>query len=158
MSPNGLAVLKYFETCKLDAYPDPASKDGSPWTIGWGHTGPEVHRGLKWTQEKADAVLLLDLKARELAVCQMVSSAISQGMFDALVDMAYNVGEDALRHSTLLRLVNAGDMAGAAAQFLRWDKAGGRPMRGLTRRCKAREQLALGHDGQWAIQAGLAAA
>ena len=46
ISDNGLEVLKYFESCHLEAYPDPGSADGKPWTIGWGHTGPEVTKGL----------------------------------------------------------------------------------------------------------------
>ena len=54
------ALVKRFEGCRLDAYPDPAT-GGDPWTIGWGHTGPEVHKGLTISQDIADAYLLKDL-------------------------------------------------------------------------------------------------
>ena len=156
-SQNGIAVLKHFENCSLSAYPDPAT-GGAPWTIGWGHTGPEVAPGLVWTQAKADAQLLADLAAREFTVSCAVTGGVDQGQFDALVDFVYNLGAGNFEGSTLLKLVNAGDMAGAAAQFSRWNRAAGKPMRGLTRRRAAEAALFAGKTGTQAIAVGVAAA
>lgn len=156
-SQNGITVLKYFENCSLSAYPDPAT-GGAPWTIGWGHTGPEVVRGLVWTQVKADAQLLTDLAEREMAVSCAVTSRINQGQFDALAVFTYNLGIGNLQSSTLLRLVNADDMVSAIAQFPRWNRAAGKPMRGLTRRRAAEAALFAGKTGTQAIAIGVAAA
>ncbi|PUB36620.1 lysozyme [Pseudomonas sp. GV105] len=156
-SQNGIAVLKHFESCSLSAYPDPAT-GGAPWTIGWGHTGPEVVPGLVWTQAKADAQLLADLSARELTVSCAVTGGLDQGQFDALVDFVYNLGAGNFEGSTLLKLVNAGDMSGAAAQFARWNRAAGKPMRGLTRRRAAEAALFSGKTGTQAVAIGVAAA
>jgi len=156
-SPDGIAVLKYFENCSLTAYPDPAT-GGAPWTIGWGHTGPEVVPGLTWTQDQAADQLVTDLSSREQTVSGAVTAALTQGQFDALVDFVYNLGAGNFLSSTLLCLVNAGDMTGAAAQFARWNKAAGVPMRGLTRRRAAEAALFAGSSGADAIAAGVAAA
>ncbi|MFY0732297.1 lysozyme [Pseudomonas sp. NFX15] len=156
-SQNGIAVLKYFENCSLSAYPDPAT-GGAPWTIGWGHTGPEVANGIVWTQAKADAQLLTDLASREMVVSCAVTKTLTQGQFDALVDFVYNLGAGNFEGSTLLKLINAGDMEGSMAQFGRWNRAAGRPMRGLTRRRAADAALFAGKTGTQAIAIGVAAA
>ncbi len=156
-SQNGIAVLKYFENCSLSAYPDPAT-GGAPWTIGWGHTGPEVVRGLVWTQAKADAQLLADLAEREMSVSCAVTSSVSQGQFDALVVFVYNLGHGNFEGSTLLRMVNAGDMDKAISQFPRWNRANGKPMRGLKRRRAAEAALFAGKTGTQAIAIGVDAA
>lgn len=157
ISSNGIAVLKYFEDCHLKAYPDPAT-GGAPWTIGWGHTGPEVKRGLVWTQNQADDALVADLARFERAVSAAVHVPLNQGQFDALVSFTYNLGEGNLKSSTLLKMVNAGNFAGAAEQFKRWNKANGKTMRGLTRRRAAEQCLFLGMGGASAIERGVAAA
>lgn len=158
LSKNGVEVAHYFESCKLVAYPDPGSKDGKPWTIGWGHTGPEVCKGLVWTHEQADAAFLVDVAKFERAVTQLVRVLMLQGQFDALVLFAYNVGRKALETSTLLRKLNAGDYDGAALEFRRWNKNDGKLMRGLTRRRVAEECLFRGMDAAAAIKNGVAAA
>lgn len=165
-SENGIAVLHYFESCKLKAYPDPGSKNGAPWTIGWGHTGTEVKPGLIWTQEQADAAFVIDLRRFERDVASLVKVPITQGQFDALVSFAYNVGSDidadtiaeGLGDSTLLRKLNAGDYEGAALEFRKWNKNDGKTMRGLTRRRYAEECLFRGMGSAAAIQKGVAAA
>lgn len=153
VSPNAIAVLHYFESCKLTAYPDPGT-GGAPWTIGWGHTGPEVKPGLKWSQEKADTVFREDLARFESGVLSMVRYGVDQAQFDALVCFAYNCGLTALRGSTLLRLFNSNDFVGAAGQFGRWNKAGGKEMKGLTRRRAAERALFEGKNGAEAIAVG----
>ena len=158
LSQHGVAVAHYFEQCKLNAYPDPGSENGDPWTIGWGHTGPEVKPGLVWTQEQADAAFLIDVTRFERDVVALVKVPLTQGQFDALVLFAYNVGSKALETSTLLRKLNNEDYAGAALEFRRWNKNDGKVMRGLTRRRAAEECLFRGMAGADAIQKGVAAA
>jgi lysozyme len=165
-SPNAVVVMHYFEDCRLQAYPDPGSRDGQPWTIGWGHTGPDVKPGTVWTQQQADEAFMADLRVIERGVASLIQVPVSQGQFDALVSFAYNVGLDidsdtraeGLGDSTLLRKLNAADYAGAALEFLKWDKNGGRPMRGLTRRRYAERALFTGMSGAEAIAHGVAAA
>jgi lysozyme len=132
-SLTGLALTERFEGCELEAYPDPATH-GAPWTIGYGHTGPDVHPGLVWSVEQAQAALAADMNHTVNCVNALVSVPLSQGEFDALVDFVFNVGAGALQHSTLLRLLNAGDYAAAANEFQKWDRAGGVVMAGLLRR------------------------
>ena len=149
-SPAGIALMHEFESCKLEAYPDPGSRDGKPWTIGWGSTGPDIVKGLKWTQAQADARFLSDLAKFEDGVNRLVGGApTTQSQFDALVSLAYNIGldEDAdtiaegLVDSSLLRKHKAGDFAGAQAAFKAWRFNDGREMRGLVRRRAAEAKL-----------------
>ena len=146
----GLALIQSFEQCRLKAYPDPGSADGEPWTIAWGHTGG-VKEGDTCTQEEADALQLLDLAIAESGVDSLVKVPITQNQRDALISFAYNVGLDmdtdqvaeGLGDSTLLRKLNAGDVAGAAAEFPKWNKNDGKVMNGLTRRRLAEQKLFL---------------
>lgn len=156
ISANGIAVAHYFEQCRLAAYPDPGSKDGKPWTNGWGHTGPDVVKGTVWTQAHADEVFEKDLLKHEARVARLVKVPLTQGQYDALVLFDYNTG--ALHSSTLLKLLNAGDYAGAQAQFKRWNKNDGKVMRGLIRRRAAEECLFAGMGGADAIARGVKAA
>ncbi|MGL6378214.1 lysozyme [Aeromonas hydrophila] len=158
ISVDGVAVAHYFENCKLQAYPDQGSKNGEPWTIGRGHTGPEVKPGLVWTQAQADAAFLVDIARFERDVLSLVKVPVNQGQFDALVLFSYNVGSKALESSTLMRKLNAGDYDGAAVEFRRWNKNDGKVMRGLTRRRAAEECLFMGMNGSEAIKHGVAAA
>ena len=158
VSKNGIAVMHYFEACELTAYPDPGSKDGKPWTIGWGHTGPEVAKGLRWTQDQADAAFAEDLVKFENAVSAAVKVSLTQGQFDALVSFAYNLGTGSLKSSTLLRKLNAKDYEGAEAEFARWVKNDGKTMRGLVRRRAAEAALFDGADSKHAIAYGVSQA
>jgi lysozyme len=124
-------VIESFEGCQLAPYQDSVGV----WTIGFGHTGEDVYEGCSAiSQADADSLLSTDLALFEQAVNGMVSDQTGQQEFDALVSFAYNLGEGALRGSTLLRMHNAGDYAGAAGQFQRWNHAGGQVLAGLTRR------------------------
>jgi lysozyme len=137
-------LIKRFEGCRLSAYPDPGT-GGDPWTIGYGHTGPEVHRGLVWTQAQADAGLALDVARFADKVEGLVgTAATTQGEFDALVCFAFNVGAGNLASSTLLRKHKAGDKAGAAVEFGKWTHAAGKVLPGLVTRRKAEAALYLG--------------
>jgi lysozyme len=120
-SAAGVGAIRLFEGCKLTAYQD----TGGVWTIGVGHTGPEVVPGLVWTQAQADVVLGKDLSRFEVAVAAAVKVPLRQGQFDALVSLAFNIGTAAFSGSTLVRKLNAGDVRGAGLQFIVWHKDNG---------------------------------
>lgn len=116
---NGVAVMHFYEACKLSAYPDPAT-GCAPWTIGYGCTGPGIAQGLTWTQEQAERAFVDRLVDEfEPGIDRLVKVPLFPGQFDALVSLAYNIGLRNLRGSTLVKLLNAGDVDGAAAQFPR---------------------------------------
>jgi len=141
-SAKGVALMHKFEGCRLNAYPDPGSRDGTPWTIGWGSTGPGIAKGVTWTQKQADDRFVSDLVTYERGVQTALEGApVTQDQFDALVSFSYNVGTQALRTSTLARMHRAGDYVGAKAQFARWDKNDGKKMAGLARRRAAEAEL-----------------
>ena len=136
ISDVGLDLIKLHEGCKLVAYPDPGS-GGDPWTIGYGHTGSNIVPGLHISQEQADDYLRRDLAWVEKCINNSVKVDLTQGEFDALCSFVYNLGCSALGKSTLLAKLNAGDSDGAAQEFGRWTKAGGRVLQGLVVRRKA---------------------
>lgn len=136
---KGEALIKSYEKCKLVAYPD---QKGVP-TIGWGHTGPEVHLGLTCTQAQADAWFEQDTQVAVLQVIRSLDVAVSQNQFDALVAFTYNVGVTAEGHSTLVRLINAGRSIAASAEFPKWNHVDGKVSNGLTARRAAEKALYL---------------
>lgn len=136
----GLKLLKEFEGCNLKAYPDPGT-GADPWTIGWGHTGAEVHPGMSITQQRADELLKQDIETFERAVYNFVQVPMTENQFSALVCFAYNVG--GWRGSTLFRLVRARKMHEAADEFPKWCHAGGKVLNGLVRRRAAERDLFL---------------
>jgi len=140
LSDAGIALIKEMEGLRLDAYPDPAT-GGDPWTIGYGHTGPDVRQGLMITAETAEELLRLDCAKFEDCVTDAVEVELAQHQFDALVSFAFNLGCGALMASTLLKLLNAGNFAAAEAQFTRWNRAAGKVMGGLTRRRLAEAEM-----------------
>lgn len=142
ISDAGIALIKEFEGCELTAYPDPAT-GGDPWTIGVGHTGPEVVQGLTITEAQADEYLRSDIERFEQCVEAAVGEHVLPEEFDACVSLAFNIGCENFRQSTLVRMIRAGNTRGAADQFLRWNKANGKVMAGLTRRRQAERALFL---------------
>ena len=137
MNP-AVPIIKEFEGCKLKAYKCPADV----WTIGYGHTDG-VKEGDVITQEKADALLASDLDLFSSGVKRLVSANLDYNQLGALVAFAFNVGLGNFRHSSLLRLVNQGDFLDAANEFLKWNKANGKVLPGLTRRREAERALFL---------------
>ncbi|AXE34815.1 lysozyme [Chromobacterium phragmitis] len=133
----GLNLIKQFEGLRLIAYQDAVGI----WTIGYGHTGPDVAPGKTITQLQADQLLQNDLARFESGVSNLVKVPLNANQFSALVSFSYNLGLGNLQNSTLLRLLNQRDYAGAAGQFPRWDKAGGRVLPGLSRRRLAEQAL-----------------
>lgn len=139
LNQAGINLIKEFEGCRLKAYKDPV---GIP-TIGYGRI-KGVKMGDVITQEQADNYLVEEIAAEYApGVERLVKVAINDNQFAALVSFAYNVGVGALGKSTLLRKLNTGDYAGAANQFLVWNKAGGKALAGLTRRRGAERDLFL---------------
>ena len=143
---RGLRLIRDFEGCArirqdglVDAYPDPGT-GADPWTIGWGATGPGIGPGTVWTQEQCDKRLEEDVArhARDVATA-LGNAQTTQAQFDALVSFHYNTG--AIARSTLLRLHRAGKYGEAAAEFARWNRAGGSILKGLVRRRKAEAAL-----------------
>ena len=126
ISNNGIALIKRFEGCRLTAYPDPGT-GGDPWTIGYGWTGKvdgkPIKPGMKIDDATADRLLRTGVVSFDQA--------------------AYNIGTRALSTSTLMKKLNAGDVKGAADEFLRWNRSGGKVMAGLTNRRKAEREVFL---------------
>ena len=138
-SEKGLQLIAGFEGLRLAAYPDPGT-GGEPWTIGYGHTDG-VRPGDRCTEAQAMGWLQDDVRFAEAAVARNVTVALEQNQFDALVSFTFNLGAGAFAQSTLLRLLNRGDYAGAAGQFGRWVHVGAAVLHGLVRRRAAERAL-----------------
>lgn len=141
---RGLALIKEFEGCKLSAYQCPAGI----WTIGIGSThygdGTPVTKNRTLPTEKAAIALLAATIGQYEKAVNAMGVELTQNEFDALVCLCYNIGAGNFLKSTLVKMLKAGDdKAEIAQQFLRWDKAGGKPLAGLTRRRNAEAELFL---------------
>jgi len=142
---RGLELVKHFEGCKLKAYKDPVGI----WTIGFGHTGLKhndgtVYKGRTITVQDAEDLLRLDMSIFCERVENLVTAVLTDDQFDALVSFDFNTG--ALHNSTLRKKLNAGDYEGAAKEFLKWDKSGGKVLRGLSRRRQSEQNLFNGKE------------
>jgi lysozyme len=142
----GMALLRRREGCRLRAYRD----EGGVWTIGWGHTGPEVREGLCISQGEADAHLQEDVAKHAAIVERCVRVPLTDNQFAALVCLAYNIGPTAFRESTLLRLLNGDpargvrpDYLAAANHFLDWKYCGHKLSGNLLERRKLERELFL---------------
>ena len=137
ISQTGIDLIKQFEGFRSKAYICPAGV----LTIGYGSTGKHVQPGTSINTAYGEKLLREDVARFESAVNRLVRVPMSQGQFDALVSFAFNVGEGALAKSTLLRKLNAGDYSGAAQEFKRWNRGGGRVLAGLVKRREAEATL-----------------
>lgn len=136
LSVAGIQHIKDSEGLRTTAYPDPAT-GGAPWTICYGHTGPEVYRGLTVSKEQCELWLRQDTDKHERFVKGMVTKPVRQGEFNAMVSFSLNAGPTNLRNSTLLRKFNAGDRIGSCNEYPRWKYANKMILEGLvTRRFK----------------------
>ncbi len=142
LSQAGLNHIKANEGLRTTAYRDPVGI----WTIGYGHTGADVKPGQKITEAQAEALLRKDVAWAENAVRKNVKVPLTQGQFDALTSFTFNCGAGALQKSTLLKKLNAGDYAGAQAEFGKWVHGGGKVLPGLVRR-RAEEAQMFGNRG-----------
>lgn len=134
-----LGFIAHWEGSREQVYLDIV---GVP-TVCEGHTGPEVKLGDRWTKPQCDAILVKNVDRFSDAVLGCVQVPINQHQYDAFVALAFNVGSNAFCGSTLVRLANAGDVAGACKQILRWNRAGGRVVKGLANRRQAEYELCI---------------
>jgi lysozyme len=139
-SKNGISLTKQSESCELEAYPDPGTKDdpdplkrGIPWTIGYGHT-KGVYTGMTCTPEQAEDWLVEDIASSIKTVNDLVKVELSQNQFDALVDFAFNVGRGNFLKSELLQKLNEGRYSEVDDELKEWNLAGGKVMGGLVKR------------------------
>ena len=145
ISNNGINLIKHFEGLSLKPYLDVVNIP----TIGWGNTfyedGTKVTLKDKPITEERALKLLEIVANRDFAdkIFPSIKVKVSQSQFDAMVSLAYNIGVGAFLKSTLLKKVNAGDFAGASEEFLRWNKANGKEVLGLTKRREREKQLFL---------------
>lgn len=143
VSERGCREIQNWEGLRLIAYQDPRGI----WTIGYGHTGPDVYQGKTITRGEAEALFRADLERFEKGVENSLNLPATQQQFDAMVCLAYNIGLGAFKRSTVLRKFNAGDYRGAADAFLMWRLAevngGYLELPGLVRRRQAERRLFL---------------
>jgi len=144
INDRGLTLVKVFEGLRLEAYQDSVGI----WTIGYGTTSDivPVRPGMVITESQAEMLLRQGLVGFEEDVARLIKVPLTSDQFSALVVFTYNVGPGALSESTLRRKLNDGDYGGAAEEFLRWNKAGGEELPGLTRRRRAERALFLSQD------------
>lgn len=138
LSPAGEAFIKDKEQFRANKYPDGRGH----YSIGYGH---QIQPGESFaqpiTQLEADDLFDLDSARSAQGVSDALKVQVSQDQFDALVSLAYTIGLGAFAGSTLLRLLNAGDFAGAAAQFPAWINSSGHVNNGLVLRRSAEQSL-----------------
>lgn len=144
ISQAGIDLIKGFESLQLDAYRCPAGV----WTIGWGHT-LGVQPGTQISRERAEELLAEDISAVERDLPAVVQVNLTQGQWDAMVSLSFNLCGGAQRLPKtcphLLACIHAGDFAGAAQQLLNINHAAtGQILPGLTRRRQAERTLFLG--------------
>lgn len=140
ISKDGLKFIKHYEGFRNKAYRDV----GGVWTCGYGHTR-NVNQRTSCDEQLGERWLLEDIWFVEEGVNDLCKIPLTQAQFDALVSFSFNVGLDidadvkaeGLGDSTLLRKLNSKDYAGAALEFLKWNKVKGKEVAGLTKRRKA---------------------
>lgn len=138
VSEKGLAFIREWEGCRLKAYKD----GGGVWTIGVGHTGPDVKPGMTITQFEADELLRLDIEDHDIS--RLLGNApTTQNQFDAMSSLAFNIGLSRFAGSTVLKRHKLGNKTGAANAFLLWHYDNGKPVRGLMRRREAERKVYL---------------
>jgi lysozyme len=136
VSQVGIDLVKHFEGCRLSAYQD----QKGIWTIGYGHTRG-VSQGMTCTQADSDHWLAEDMAMAAAVITERVKAPLTQSQFDALTSLTFNIGAFRFTTSTLLKKLNAGDVAGAAAEFGKWIQAGTRVSAGLITRRAAERAL-----------------
>ncbi len=144
VSDECIKMINHHEGVRLKPYQDPIGL----WTVGVGHLiGDGKTLPIEWfrtlTIDEVDELLKSDLRKFERGVLRLCPNHLTQSRFDALVSFAFNVGLGNLQASTLRQKHNRGDILGASQEFLKWNKAGGRVLRGLTIRRKDESNLYL---------------
>lgn len=141
IGPRGLALIRKFEGLELKAYQD----IGGIWTIGYGHTGPDVTEGMVIDGRRAEALLSLDVGVFERCVRRHATVSLTQNQFDAMVALAYNIGCGRFKESTMLRRFNDGHSPESVAEaWAWWNRVNGEVVKGLVNRRRAEIDLFLG--------------
>ena len=140
----GEKLIKQFESCKLTAYK--VDKSEKYYTIGWGHYGADVKKDMKISKDTAIKLFRNDIKFFEKCVNSCLKVKITQSMFNALVSFTYNVGFSAFKNSTLLKHVNKKQFKKASNEFKKWNKCGGKVLKGLIKR-RMLEQIEFERQG-----------
>lgn len=142
VSKNGFDLIKQFEGCNLNAYPDPATGN-LPVTIGFGSvmykTGDKIKMGDTITQEQAEDLLEWEVNQKG-SILSSLNLGLNQNQFDAVVSFIYNVGFGNFNKSTMFKRLKAGDYE-VANEFGKWNKANSKIMKGLTTRRAAEATL-----------------
>ena len=146
ISSYGIALIQNYEGLRTTAY-KPLKKEAG-WTIGYGHHGPDVKQGMVCTEQWAYEQLLRDLRQVEHQLISALNAdeiEVTQGQFDALGSLLFNLsgGIRKLVKFKLWAKLKAGDVRGAANEFLDINKAGGVEVKGLTLRRRAEARLFL---------------
>ena len=139
---NAIDLIKKYEGFSPQAYQDSVGV----WTIGYGTTrinGQPVKAGMTITEDQAIQIVQQEVNKLWSQIESIVKVPINDNHMNALVDFAYNLGFNALKTSTLMKKLNAGDFTGAANEFTRWVYAGGKVLPGLVKRREAEKQLFL---------------
>ena len=137
---NAIDLIKKYEGFRPIAYTDSVGV----WTIGYGTTrinGQPVKAGMTITEDQALQLVQQEVNKLWSQIEQILKVNLNQNQMNALVDFAYNLGFNALKSSTLMSKVNAGDFNGAANEFPRWVYAGGKVLPGLVKRREAERIL-----------------
>ena len=135
-SKKGISLIKFYEGFRNRAYYDAVGV----LTIGYGTTS-SVTKNQVITEAQGEAFLQADLRKFEASINKLVKVSLSQDQFDALVSFVYNLGAGNFGSSTLLKLLNQGRYDLVPDQFMRWNKAGGQVLNGLTKRRKSEADL-----------------
>lgn len=133
-SKAGLALTEHFEAAGEAVTAAYWDANGKVWTIGYGHTGPDVHEGLVWSQEQCETALAKDVLTASADVNKHCLVPLNQNQFDALVDFSFNCGIGNFNSSTLLKLLNKGLFVAADDEFAKWVRSGGHVLSGLVTR------------------------
>lgn len=156
VSPVGQAIIKHYESVRLRAYPDPAT-GAAPWTIGYGHTR-NVRPGDTCSQAQADAWLVQDLMSVEIALNDLITWPITQGQFDALASLAFNIGTGPFRPDAtdgdFDDFIKSGNLAEIRNRIAQFRMANGKVMYGLQKRRRAEQALWDGLSAAKAIRVG----
>lgn len=142
-SKKGIDLITYFEGDKLKAYVCPAGKITISRGLTYYPNGNSIKIGDTITQKQSDEYFKQVLVKFEDSVNRLVRLKIHQYMFDSLVSFCFNCGIGNFQSSTLLKKINLGDFIGASNEFLKWNKAQGKELPGLTKRRQAEKELFL---------------
>lgn len=155
ISDNGLQFKKAWEKFRGTAYK--ATKNEKYWTIGWGHTGPDVYEGQKITEGQGLLLLNRDMQWAVKAVDEVAHPSLTQAQFDAVVDLVFNAGAGVISATTGTgKALRSGDITTLRAKLALFINQNGKPLLGLRRRTAGRLALFDGKPWQEAEAIGRA--